>query len=313
MFQHLETLQSAFDDLSRHGSPMTDLQKFDALIISLPQEMEESKTMYCAWAEADQTFETVAEKLCDGYVRSFLVNRQQDRQHQSNSDMFDEARSKDRHSNEPRDSSRSQSPINMVHGSSFMWDESDRSHFSEPLKNHDNLTLIDAEESSFDEHHEMITNFASFPGFTALNSNVERPSKLRLENALTQAANRPIEPMMDRGKLPLKPKLENLFIQAANASFEQIKFSSNNVISRKCLSLKKKTQQLASAVFKIPNKEQGFRRKKSYSSFLCSDQAPQVLTARARWVQASRKFRLLMSRKFHQTFQLRNVQLIQTL
>ena len=271
MLQHLETLKSAFNELSMHSSPMTDLQKFDALIISLPHEMEHSKAMYCAWAEADQTFENVAEDLRDCYERSLL----EDRQHQPYGDMSHEphlnkssrskSQSRSKHRLQTNDSH--DNCICMVHGSSFSWDEPDRTHFSKPLKNHENLSLIDAEESS------LLETFASFSGFTALNRNVERPLQPKFEGASTQAVNRPIEPVMYHGKLLLKPKFESVSKQAPNAPIEQMRFSSNDVISRKCPSLKKKTQLLASAVFKIPNKEQGFRRKKFYSSFLCSDRA----------------------------------------
>ena len=117
----------------------------------------------------------------------------------------------------------------------------------------------------------MITNFASFPGFTALNCNVDRPSKLKLENALTQAVNRPIEPVMFHGKLLLNPKLESVSKQAPNAAIEQINSFSNHRISRKCPDSKKKSYHVAPVVFKIPNKEHGYRRKKFYSSFLCSN------------------------------------------
>ena len=311
MLQHLETLKSAFNDLSMHGSPMTDLQKFDALILSLPHEMEQAKAIFCSWAEVDQTFNNVAKNLCDSYERSLPANEQ----HQSNGDMFFEARLnkivKDRDSNvkscDNGSRPRSQSPIDMVHGSSFSWDIVGRSHFTQPLKNHDKLTLIDAEESSFDEYHEMITNFASFSGFTALNRTVERPLKPKKQR---QVANRSIEPVKDRSNLSLKPKLESSFTPA-NEPIEQVKSSLNSKILSKCPNAKKKFQQLASAVYKIPNKDRGFRRKKIYSSFLCSNRAQrshstnllilqpllqpvsQVLTTSTGWKLSSRNFHLL--------------------
>ena len=88
MHKHLAALKGAFSDLSRHGSPMTEIQKFDALIASLPPDMEQSKSMYGAWPEADRNFEKVAENLREGYERFLLAEKQ----HESIGVNFSEAR-----------------------------------------------------------------------------------------------------------------------------------------------------------------------------------------------------------------------------
>ena len=154
--------------------------------------------------------------------------------------------------------------INMVHGSSFSWDESDQSHFSAPLKNHDNLSIIDTEPSNFDECHEMIMNFTSSSGSTALNRTVEKPLKSKLQNLCSEQEKK-------SDNLYLKPQLKNVFTQAANASIENIKSSSNHKIAGKCPDSKKKSHHVAAVVFKIPNKEYEYRRKKFFSSFLLKD------------------------------------------